>query len=510
VRFIRILAGAVQLVSCAIGAPACEPALTVTPPPPPPLPPGTHAGWYVTTAGRSSGTGATDSPWDLQTALRGGNGKVQPGDTIWLRAGTYRGSFTSSLTGTAAAPIVVRQYPGERATIDGGATSTDALAVDGQWAIYWGFEIMMSGTQRYGPAGFGTPLRGDGVYVRYASNVKLINLIVHDVGHGTYTENAAHNIEIYGWIIYNGGNEDASRSDGHGIYIKNDGTGWKVARDNVIFNQFGFGIHGYAESGTLLKNIVLDGNVVFDNGTPSDYSDNANLQLGGTVVADNDSVTNNLLYFAPARPGDWNARIGYVSTANGTALVRGNYVVGGTETLDVGYWSSLTVQANTLVGPNLVVVQHDANTPTTQLWSGNTHYRNPSASAWQFNGNKTFSAWESATGAADVDSATLPGAAAVFVRPNRYEAGRANIVVYNWSSQSAVAVDVSAVLSSGDRYEVRNVQNIFGAPVVSGTYGGGTISIPMSGVSPPPPIGGSFVPLIVTGPAFNVFVLTRP
>jgi Right handed beta helix region len=502
-----IKTGAVRLLICATSALGCEQALTQ----PPALPPGTHTGWYVSTAGTSRGTGATGSPWDLQTALIGGNGKVQPGDTIWLRGGTYHGTFTSTLTGTAAAPIVVRQYPGERATIDGGATSTDALAVDGQWAIYWGFEIMMSGTQRYGPAGFGTPLRGDGVYVRNASNVKLINLIVHDVGHGTFTENAAHNIEIYGWIIYNGGNEDASRSDGHGIYIKNDGIGWKVARDNVIFNQFGFGIHGYAESGTLLKNIVLDGNVVFDNGTPSDYSDNANLQLGGTVIADNDSVTNNLLYFSPAaRPGDWNARIGYNAVVNGTALVQGNYVVGGTETLDLGYWSSLTVRANTIVGSNLMVAQHDPNSPTSQQWSGNTHHRDPSASAWQFNGNKTFSAWEAATGAVDVDSATHPGAAAVFVRPNRYEPGRATIVVYNWSSQSAVAVDPSAVLGSGDRYEIRNVQNIFGAPVVSGTYSGGTISLPMGGVAPPSPIGGSFVPLVTTGPAFDVFILTRP
>src|SRR5207245_1477936 len=150
-----------------------------------------HAGWYASPSGSSGGAGSSGSPWDLQTALNGGNGKVQPGDTIWLRGGTYAGTFSSSLTGTAAAPIVVRQYPGERATIDGGATSTDALAVDGQWAIYWGFEIMMSGTQRYGPAGFGTALRGDGVYVRNASNVKLMNLIVHVVGDGAYTENAA-------------------------------------------------------------------------------------------------------------------------------------------------------------------------------------------------------------------------------------------------------------------------------------------------------------------------------
>jgi len=82
-----------------------------------------------------------------------------------------------------------------------------------------------------------------------ASNVRLVNLIIHDTGHGTYIENPAHNIEIYGWIVYNGGNDNSSRSDGHGIYVRNDGTTPKLIADNVIFNQFGFGIHSYAEGG---------------------------------------------------------------------------------------------------------------------------------------------------------------------------------------------------------------------------------------------------------------------
>jgi hypothetical protein len=58
---------------------------------------------------------------------------VKPGDTIWLRAGVYThlpqavvtGNegyiFYSQLTGTAANPIIVQGYPGERATINGGA-----------------------------------------------------------------------------------------------------------------------------------------------------------------------------------------------------------------------------------------------------------------------------------------------------------------------------------------------------------------------------------------------------
>ncbi len=470
---------------------------------------GGHSGWYVSPSGSSGGDGSAAGPWDLQTGLNGGNNKVQPGDTIWLRGGTYAGTFSSGLNGTATAWIVVRQYPGERATLDGGTTQNDVLTINGSYTIYWGFEIMESGTQRYGVAGTGTGLRGDGVYVNSASNIKLINLIVHDTGHGTYTENAAHNIEIYGWIIYNGGYEDGTRSDGHGIYIKNDGIGFKVARDNVIFNQFGFGIHGYAQSGTTLKNLVFDGNVLFNNGTPSDF-DNPNMQLGGTTIADNDTVTNNMAYFSPGvTAGNGNVRIGYSSTVNGTAVLRSNYVAGGTQALDVGYWTSLTAQSNTIAGPAVVITQHDAASSSTQQWSGDLYYRDPTAQAWQLGGSSyTFANWESRSGAVDQASATMPSAPQVFVRPNRYEAGRVMVVVYNWTLQASVAVDLSGIVAVGNRYEVRNVQDIFGAPVASGTYAGGTIAVPMSGVTPPQPIGGSFKPLIKTGPNFDAFIVT--
>src|SRR5205814_2514127 len=65
-----------------------------------------------------------------------------------------------------------------------------------------------------------------------------------------FTDNAAQNIEIYGWIIYNGGHKNSVRSDGHGIYVKNDGLGTKIARDNVIFNMFGYGIHAFSAANT--------------------------------------------------------------------------------------------------------------------------------------------------------------------------------------------------------------------------------------------------------------------
>lgn len=49
------------------------------------------AGFFVSVLGTAGGTGDITDPWDLHTAFAGGNpgGTIQPGDTVWLRNGTY-------------------------------------------------------------------------------------------------------------------------------------------------------------------------------------------------------------------------------------------------------------------------------------------------------------------------------------------------------------------------------------------------------------------------------------
>src|SRR5207302_10560348 len=111
--------------------------------------------------------------------------------------------------------------------------------------------------------------------------------------------------------------------------------------------------------------------------------------------------------------------------------------------------------------------------------------------------------------ATDVVTPATPVGRRVFVRPNAYEPGRGNVVVYNWGRQGAVLANLAGVLAVGDRYEVRNVQDYFCAPVATGTFGGGAISLPMGGVTPPTPIGGAPHAAPRTGPDFDVFVVMR-
>ena len=125
---------------------------TQAPNPPPPPPPPARVIHYTAPNGSATADGTREQPWDLATALAGGHpaGAVQPGDTVWLRGGTYRGPVRSTVSGKAGAPVIVRQYPGERAIVDGAGTPPrgSVLEVRGPWTVYWGFEITNSDPTR--------------------------------------------------------------------------------------------------------------------------------------------------------------------------------------------------------------------------------------------------------------------------------------------------------------------------------------------------------------------------
>ncbi|HEY7369709.1 MAG TPA: hypothetical protein VIA29_07455, partial [Thermoanaerobaculia bacterium] len=187
------------------------------------------ADFYVSPGASATGTGSFSNPWRLQTALNH-PAAVSPGDTIWLRGGTYPGTYTSYVTGTPSLPIVVRQYPGERAKIDGGTTGgTPALKIGGGYAWFWGFEIMSSDPDRISttpddyPPDMGRP---EGIASMTASGIKLINLVVHDTRQGISAFEAWTDSEVTGCLIYYNGWQSSAGGYGHGIYTQNQ-TGLK-------------------------------------------------------------------------------------------------------------------------------------------------------------------------------------------------------------------------------------------------------------------------------------------
>lgn len=443
---------------------------------------------YAAPRGTTTGPGTRDAPWNLSTALA----CADAGDTVWLRGGVYVGSFATALRGTAAAPIVFRQFPGERATIDG------TLRADGAYLVFWGFEIMQSAPSTYG-------LQANTNFGRF------INLVVHDAGtQGVSFWTPGEDAELYGCIIYNNGTH---QNLDHGVYVHNV-IGTKVLADNVFFDNFARGIQVYAShNNELVRNVRVEGNISFNNGSISTrVGSRQNLVVNAQVPISGMVVRDNLLYFSPGEDGV-QLRLGNVDPSNnGDIVVDGNYAVGGASGLEMRLqWSKADVRHNVFVGgPTTVVVSTGGNDAGYQ-WEGNIYYRDSTAPAWRHNdAGNDFAAWRAASGLGVSDRAIpgLPAASLVVVRPNKYEVGRAFIVAYNFAQQPTVNADLSGVLRLGTRFEIRNVQDVYGEPVVSGSYDGGTVAIPMRGVDPPLPIGRPTRLPPKTGPAFDVFLLT--
>ena len=184
----------------------------------------------------------------------------------------------------------------------------------------------------------------------------------------------------------------------------------------------------------------------------------------------------------------------------------------------MGAWATATVTGNTLYnftsGGMVWTLGSDSS---DERWSDNTLFGDPAAVVWRHDTTDvtTFDGWRTETGFTDPGTyaGSAPTGGKIVVRPNQYEPGRANIIVYDWAQQSTVSVDVSVILNMGERYVVQNSQDFYGPPVAGGVYTGRPLQLSMVSITPPSPVGVvTAQPAPVTGPTFNVFVLmkTRP
>jgi hypothetical protein len=415
------------------------------------------AEYHVAADGTAEASGSVDDPWDLATALAHPE-QVLPGDTIWLHGGAYYGSFSSDLTGADGSPITVRGYEGEWATIDGLGSDETTLSIEGAFTHYRDFEVTNGEPDRWGgrPAGF---------YV-VGPEVKLINLVIHDTGNNGFWT-GAENLEIYGCLIYHVGFDDEDRGHGHSIYTQNE-IGTKVIEDNIIFGGYSFGIHAYTEGGSI-QGFDIIGNTWWNAGVISSVSGHKDdCLVGGQQPAARILLEENMSW-APT-PTTRTVRLGW-GVANEDVDLLDNYFVG--EVNFAQPWTSITIEGNTFYSS--VVGVDTAEFPDNEYLT------------------------------------EQPQAARVFVRPNRYEVGRAQITVYNWGLAATVPVDPSAVLEIGEHFELIDAQSYFAPSVLTGSYQGQPLDLPMDLPDPVQPVGepGVLEEEDFSGPGFQVFVLRR-
>jgi len=464
--------------------------------------------WYVATNGTPSGSGTLSSPYDLATALSGAVGG--PGDVFWLRGGTYViGHIDTKIQGAPGQPITFQPRPGEQPRVNGSLSFFESAG----YVVLRDFELFSSDANRVSTqtnAGFNptdiNPITG---IASYSPNMSFINLIMHDeTREGIYISHEGSNNLIYGCVVFNTGWRSPDNAEGHGIYVQGS-EGTREVADNIVFNNAGVGLHIYAnDPGQDLASIILDGNVAFNAGAIQSVRDYRDWIVGvdaPSISADQIVFKNNLGY--PARGENDAVQIGRQGV-NGNVAILNNYLPQG---LELNNWTSATVTGNLFAAqpPYGAVNLNQTMVSLAADWNHNSYAVLPAGGGFLDNANPlSFAGWRAATGF-DSNSAYRVGSltgTTVFIRPNQYQPGRANIIVYNRRGLRSVSVNVSQVLPRNTAYEVRNAQNYFGRPVVSGIFRGQPLILPMTGLQVAVPNGSMRTPPS-TAPMFNVFVL---
>ncbi len=492
---------------------------------------------YVSPEGLPDAPGTRAAPLDLATALTDAQ-RIAPGDTIWLLAGTYQGPFeqNAALNGTAEQPIIYRALPGVRATITAAAEVQHVLTLQGSHTWLWGVEVTVGGDL--------PPRRGGAVWLAGGDGVKLINLIIHDnpdrSGIGAWDIGNDH--EITGCLLYRNGRD--TRAQSHGIYTQNTKAHTtKTFRECLIFNNFGWGMHGYAEE-KAQANFRFEGCVLYGNGLPVGSAlPVVNFLLGGHKDANQIQVDHCYTYFpqqahivgggdvqqavaaAIAQGGGSAGRFkrgadfGYIAKNNGTLAIRHSVFVGGLNAVEIKNWHRLTFTDNrcyTHTGYGLMMTSPQGDDPFYVAPKGdavmdfleepqaapnlrydprrseldrNTYFAEGAPSSRHiYRDGRSFDSladWQQATGwgAHSEFVSTAPQEAWVYLRPNPYELDRAHLIIYNWPGASTIPLDLAQLWQAkpGERFRFINVEDYWGAPVLETPWTGQPITLPLAG-----------------------------
>jgi hypothetical protein len=453
---------------------------------------------YVAPTGTPQGDGSEGKPLDFATALSSSS-DVQPGDTVWLAAGTYKGPFTKPAepSGMAEKPIIYRARSGQRATLTAAPSDDNILAIHAAHTWFWGLELTHNGEcEKHG--GIVNLRRGDGI--------RLINLVIHDnprsIGIGGWDVGSDH--DYYGCIVYRNGRQ-IGHPVPHGIYTQNTKAHTtKKIRECLFFNNFGFGVHCYGEAPEL-ANYLFEGVAAWGNGMPKgNDGPMVNFLVGGKKPSDA-MVLRDCFTFFPDK-GDFKrgADFGYRADNNGSLSIEHCMFVGGEDALQIRKWQRVTFQRNfcyTTTGHALVVESPSAGLDREACTiDNNTCFDCAKVAPFKLDAaeHKNLTSWCMAT-RWDKHSRLVkykPTQPMVFLRPNEYEPDRAHLIVYNWPGTRSVPVDLGKLwdIKKGQRYSIVNVEDMWGKPDARGVFSGEAIRVPLS---------GSYAP------AFACYLVTR-
>jgi hypothetical protein len=474
---------------------------------------------FVEPGGSPVAWGTPTAPVDLRTALNNPS-VVRSGDRVVIASGNYCGPFakTALVCGTEANPIrYVAGAPG--ATIlpggpRGSGKSKALLLVNGDYVRFEGLEITH---------GRATDLQGfaDAVRLQGGRGARLINLVIHDNpgqnGIGLFRGGEDVGQEIYGCVVYRNGGEPAhGQAAPHAIYAQGSvGQPERSIEDCLLFQNAQIGLNAYSAK-LPLANLRMTGIVSWGNGHPRGSFPNLLVRADSGYCKDIE-LRECFTYQSAAATGGKGADFGVGSNCiNSDVVIRDCVFVGGSHAVQLAKFQGLTFTNNIIYARDKVAVglerlslevgANRANSNTYYLPSsvvvafeldfggrGIHRYLASEGPQWQvdigWNGANTF-------------TSAAPGGVWKWIRPNKYDQHRAHLVIYNWEPDTLeVAVDLGREwnLSRGNTFSITNVEDIWGAAAVEGTYAGLPVNVPLAGVGRPN--------LPSTGPEFGCYLI---
>jgi parallel beta-helix repeat protein len=256
-----------------------------------PKPVGNGKAWWVAENGNDGGAGSKAKPW--KTIARAGR-TVRPGDVVYVQPGHYEGAILKT-AGTKKAPITYISVERHKAIIDLGGfqpskgTNGHRVEVDGSYSIFDGFACSTgwdpTKTDDRIEVSKGAPAAGIATY--HTTGVIFRNNDCFDNDRWGIFTKRVKDMVIENNIVRNSRRE-------HGIYHA-DGSTNSILRNNTSFGNGACGIQLNEGGQDPYVNVVIEGNLLYDN----NHAGGQSMNLDGVT----DTTIRNNIFIVSRRNG---------------------------------------------------------------------------------------------------------------------------------------------------------------------------------------------------------------
>ena len=371
--------------------------------------------FFVSLEGKFENAGTREEPWDIASAL-GGQQKVAPGCVVWLRGGKYL--YPVRDPEKAGNGFSVRLSGAEGRPIHVRAWPGERVTIDGGLEVSGGHLWLWDLEIALSDDWRPKKPAPHGAGTRFGTPTGVLNIASNKP-----------DIKVINCISHNN-----HMGLGFWKWVRNGEVHGCIVYDNGFLGAdrpHGPAVYTQNQTGTprLITDNILGGN----------YS--LPLQVYGSqmdIMVHDFTIEGNIMW-APRREARGRTYAICGGPRSRSIVVRRNFIYG--HELRVGRKASQTVEGN-------VIVRGDFSAPSPE---NNTIIARPSA-----------------------DTPPL-----LWLRPNKYDPRRANLLVSNWTKADQVEVDLSSFLKKGEGYRVLSPLDFYGEPLAEGIHGDKPIYLPL-------------------------------